>query len=192
MDISNKKQFGMSKYPNHLNSLNLFIYKDRDSGIFGASYRWIHDMPWQSFIGVSGSYLRGDSVDYRLQKGIEIDDSWSDIESDHATVTMPTLKERLYAKEVKTAEFSLSKVVDTPLYFYSFPISLWRMTPYIKEKFYDIELPHGSKEYTESTFGVESDILFFNKFTLPIKCEWIYNQDMEDDLLFRVLLSGWF
>jgi hypothetical protein len=192
LDIGNNKQFGKSKFSNHLNYLNLFSMRDRDSNSFGASYYWMHDLGWQSYIGLDASYIKSDNIDEKRERGIEIDDNWGDMQKDSASITMPTLDERLYAKEAKTAEASIYKVFDTPLYLFSVPISLQRETIYLKHKLYDFELPNENREYSETTVGLESDILFFHKFTVPIKTEWLYNEDSEDKSLFRIMLGGEF
>jgi hypothetical protein len=192
LDIQNNKWFGLSKYPNHLNKLNLFALNDRDNNIWGGSYQWMHDMPWESYIGLKASYLTSDKLEEGTQTGIEIDDNWGDVQSDRATIIMPTLDDTLYAKEAKIGEVSLYKVIETPLYFFSFPISMHRQTLYAKHKLYDFKLTKENKKYSETTIGLESDLLFLNQFTLPIKFEWLYNKDMEDESMFRVLLGGTF
>ena len=192
IDIGNNKWFGYSKFPAHLNYLNLFSLKDRDSDSFGGSYYWMHDLWWESYIGINASYMQSDNIDERLERGIEIDDDWGSLTNDLASITMPTADESFYAKEAKTAEVSLYKVFETPLYYFSFPISLQRETFYLKQNFYDFELLNENREYTQSTVGLESDILFFNKFLLPIKFEFLYNKDVKDKALFRVMLGGTF
>jgi len=192
LDIGNNKQFGKSKFSNHLNYLNIFSMRDRDSNTFGGSYYWMHDLGWQSYIGLNASYMKSDNINEKLERGIEIDDDWADMQKDSASITMPTLDGTLYATEAKVAEASLYKVFDTPLYFFSAPISLQRETIYLKQKFYDFELSNENREYSQSTVGLESDILFFHNFTVPIKLEWLYNKDSEDKSLFRVMLGGEF
>ncbi|SFV60329.1 hypothetical protein MNB_SV-12-348 [hydrothermal vent metagenome] len=192
LDITNNKQFGKSKFPNHLNYLNLFTSKDRDSNAFGGSYNWMHDLGWQSYMGLRASYLKSDNVNKRFERGIEIDDNWGDITKESASITMPTLDETLYAKEAKVAGASIYKVFDTPLYFFSFPISLQRETIYLKHRFYDFELPNEDRQYNETIVGLESDILFFHKLPVPIKFEWLYNEDSKDQTLFRIMFGGEF
>jgi hypothetical protein len=102
---------------------------------------------------------------------------------------MPTLDETLYAKEAKVVEASIYKVLQTPLYFFSSPISLQRETIYLKHRLYDFTLLNEDREYSESTIGLESDLLFFSKLSLPIKLEWLYNEDIKDKSLFRVMVG---
>ena len=189
LDISNIKQFGISKYPNHLNLLNTFLSQDREDNIYGASYSWLYGLGWQSYIGLKGSYLKSDNVDNKEERGVKIDDNWANLQDEKAKIIMPTLNDTLYAKEVKTAEISLYKTIDTPLYFFSFPISLQRESIYAKYKIYDIDFVNKNKKYNETTLGVENDLVLFNNFTLPIKFEFLYNPDVKDKSLFRVLVS---
>ncbi|MCH9740094.1 MAG: hypothetical protein K0U38_04530 [Epsilonproteobacteria bacterium] len=192
LDFKNSKQFGISKYPNHLNALSLSASRDRDSKSYGATYSWMHDLVWQSYLGLGGSYLQSDSEDRRLEKGIRISDSWGALQSERSEVIMPTLSNTLYAKSATVAEASLYKVFDTPFYNFSFPLSLQRETLYAKHRYYSFKLANQTKNYHESTLGVESDILFLHKIPLPISFEWLYNADVEDSSQFRFFFSGEF
>ena len=189
LDFLNHKQYGFSRYPNHRNQLSLFLSDDRENQTYGASYSWIHDLVWQTFIGVNASYMQSDITDRGLEKGIRVSDDLADIQHEKAQILMPTINETLYVKEATTAEVSLRKTFDTPLYFFSSPISLQRETIYLKHKVYDLELPQESKKFSESTFGLTSDVVFLNQFVVPISLEAIYNKDAVDDTIFRVLIS---
>lgn len=188
MNVSNHKQYGFSRYANHSNQLSLFGSRDRDTNSFGANYSWMHDLGWQSYIGVDASYLTSEQSDRRLEKGIRVSDNLADIQHEKAQVIMPTLKETLYAKEAITGEISLYKTFDTPLYSYHSPISLQRENLYIKHKIYDFELQNGNQQYQETTFGVTSDTVILNQFNVPITTEWIYNKDAVDKLQFKFFL----
>ncbi len=189
MDFSNNKQYGLSRYPNHYNQLSLFATKDRDNQSYGASYSWMHDIAWQTYIGLNASYMQSDLTDGASEKGIRVSDDLANIQNEKAQIMMPTINETLYAKEATTAEISLRKTFDTPLYFFSSPISLQRESLYLKHKIYDLELQEENKKFTESTIGLTSDIIFLNQFVLPISVEAIYNEDAVDDTTVRVLFS---
>ena len=189
MDFLNHKQYGFSRYPNHHNSLSLFATKDRDNQSYGASYKWVHDIAWQTYIGFNASYMKSDIIDIGKEKGIRVSDDLANIQDEKAQIIMPTLNETLYIKEATTAEISLRKTFDTPLYFFSSPLSLQRENLYLKHKIYDLELLEENKKFNESTVGITSDIVFFNHFVVPISIEAIYNKDAIDDTIFRVLIS---
>jgi len=186
LDFLNHKQYGFSRYPNHLNQLSLFFSDDRENKTYGASYSWIHDLAWQTFIGLDASYMQSDISDMGVEKGIRISDELANIQEEKAQILMPTIDKTLYAKEATTAEISLRKTFDTPLYFFSSPVSLQRETLYLKHKVYDLELNQESKEFTESTLGLTSDVVFLNQYIVPISTEIIHNEDAIDDNLFRV------
>ena len=189
LDISNIKWFGISKYPNSKNILNLLLSKDRDTLIYGTAYDFLYGLGYESYIGFNGTLLKSDSLDRRLDKGIKIDSSLNNPIEDNFVITIPTLDRTIYAKEVKSAEFSLYKSIDTPLYFFSFPISIQRNSIYIKDKIYNIDYLNSNKIYNQETLGLESDFILFNIFRLPIKFEYIYNGDTKDKSLFRFMFS---
>ncbi|MCK4440427.1 MAG: hypothetical protein KAU90_00380, partial [Sulfurovaceae bacterium] len=189
LDISNSKQFGISKYPNSLNEFDIFVSQDRGENSYGASYSWGYGLPWQTFVNVDGTYMKSNIVDANKEKGIEINHNFGDIQSEKASISMPTIEDTAYAKEVKVGEVGLYKTIDAPLYFFSFPISLQRESLYVKQKVYDIDFTNDNKIYNESTLGLESDFVFLNNFVLPIKFELLYNKDVKDQTMFRVLLD---
>jgi hypothetical protein len=132
-------------------------------------------------VGAKGTYMRSDEVDGLEEKGIELSDGFSNLQSDQATLNMPSISRTYYAKEAKMAELSLAKVFDASLYFYSFPLSLQRESIYMKQRFYDIDFTGSiNKQYNESTIGMEFDLLFLHNITLPLNLEWIYNEDVKD------------
>ena len=190
MEIVNHKQYGFSKYANELNALSLFATEDRESNIFGASYRFKHDLAWQSYVGLKGAYLKSDEVNPLDEKGVEISDGFSALQSDKATLNMPSISNTLYAKEAKMVEVSLAKVFDGSLYFYSLPLSLQRESIYLKQRFYDIDFSDSeNKQYNESTVGVELDLLFLHNNTIPLNIEWIYNKDVRDKEQIRFMVG---
>ena len=190
VDIKKSTQYCLSKYQNRLNSLSLFATNDRDSNIFGASYAWMHDMPFQSYVGVKGAYLKSDRVSFTDEKGIELSDGFSSLQSDKATLNIPTASHTSYAKEVKMAELSLAKVFDGSLYFYSLPLSLQRESVYLKQRLYDIDFSENMhKDYKESVAGLELDLLLFHKLQIPLSIEWLYNADVQDKEQVRVLFG---
>jgi len=190
LDILNHQQFGLSRYANSLNAVSLFVSQDRDSNIFGASYKWEHDMPWQSYIGLKGAYLKSDKVDAFLEKGIELSDTFSSLQSDKGTVNIPTFSHTTYADEVKVAEISFKKVFDGSIYNYSLPLSLQRESVYFKQRLYDIDFTDSiNKKYNETVIGVEADMLFLHKIVVPISMEYLYNPDVQETEQFRLLFG---
>ncbi len=193
MDISNHKQYGLSKYANELNALSVFATKDRESNIWGADYIFKHDLPWQSYVGIKGKYVKSDEVNPLSEKGVEIRDGFSSLQSDQATLNMPSIERTAYAKEAKMAELSLAKVFDGSLYFYSFPLSLQRESFYLKQRLYDIDFTESiNRQYNESTVGLELDLLFLHKATIPLNIEWIYNEDVQDKEQIRFMFGAAF
>jgi len=190
LDIFNHKQYGFSKYANELNALSLFATKDRESRIYGASYTFKHDLFWQSYVGLKWAYLKSDEVNPFDEKGVEISDGFSALQSDQATLNMPSITGTHYAKEAKMAELSLAKVFDGSLYFYSLPLSLQRESIYLKQRLYDIDFSDSeNKQYNESIVGVELDLLFLHNNTIPLNIEWIYNKDVRDKEQIRFMFG---
>jgi len=193
LKISNIKQFGLSKYANSLNALEVFGSTDREVNMFGGTYQFKHDLTEQTYIGAKVSYFKSNKVNALEEKGIVLKDGLNDLQADQATLDIPSLSTTMYAQEVKMAELSLAKVFDGSLYFFSFPLSLQRETLYAKQRMYDIDFSQTLHQtYYESTLGTALDLVFFNQFALPVSLEWIHNQAVQDQNQVRVLLGGSF
>jgi hypothetical protein len=192
-EILNHKQFGFSKYPNSLNALSFFNSIDRDTNIFGVSYQYEHDIPWQSYIGFKSSYFESNIVNHSKEKGVEVRNTLTLLQADLGTVNMPTLKYTYYAKNVKVAELNFKKVFDISSYHFSIPLSLQRESIYLKQRLYDIDFTNKlNKQYHETIVGLEMDVLFLHKLTIPFSFEYLYNPDVQEKEQFRVIFGGSF
>ena len=193
LDIENEKQYGFSKYANESNALSLFMSEDRENQMYGGTYSFKHDLVWQSYIGFKGTYLKSDTVNFFEEKGVELDNTFTNLQSDKATLDVPSFTFRTYAKEVKMGEVSIAKVFDGSLYLYSLPLSLQRESVYAKQRRYEIDFTDTfQRTYDETTVGMEFDFLFLHKFTIPLSVEWIHNKDVIDQNQGRILIGGSF
>ncbi|CAA6811510.1 MAG: Unknown protein [uncultured Sulfurovum sp.] len=189
-NISNGKQFGFSKYANSLNALSFFGSSDREASMFGGTYAFKQDLPWQSYVGAKATYMKSDEVNVYEEKGIELREGFSSLQSDKATVNVPSFSSTTYAQEVKMAEFSLAKVFDASYYFYSFPLSLQRESLYVKQRIYDIDFSNTlQKTYYERILGTELDLVLLNKLEFPLRLEWVHNKDVRDKDKLKVLVG---
>ena len=185
LNISNMKHFGYSKLPNSLNAFNAFVSQDTDALYYGASYTLKHDIGWQTNIGLDMKYLKSDSIDIDKKQGIYISDS-------DAQLSIPSLSGDLYVKEAKSLSVSLHKTFDTPLYFFTFPLSMHRNTLYAKQSYHDLDLGTDTLQYNETTFGIETDLLVLNAYNVNIYVEMILNDDVKDNQQIRWGLSQGF
>lgn len=192
-NLSNRKQFSLSKYANSLNALSLFGSLDREVSMLGGDYTFKQDLLGQAYVGAKATYMKSDVVNYVEEKGIALREGFSSLQSDKATLTVPSFSATTYAQEVKMAELSLAKVFDGSLYFFSFPLSLQRESFYAKQRIYDIDFTNSiQRTYYESLVGMELDLLLFHKLAIPLSLEWIHNKDVLDQEKVRVMFGGSF
>jgi len=188
--VTKKNQYGFSKYANALTALELFVSSDREVMMVGGTYTFKHDLAWQSYVGAKATYMKSNKVSALEEKGIELKDGVTSLQSDQATLNVPSFSSTAYAQEVKMGEVSLAKVFDSSLYFFSFPLSLQREAIYAKQRLYDIDFSNTSqKSYSETIVGTEFDLVFLNKFNIPLSLEWIHNKDMKEEDKAKVLFG---
>jgi len=189
--LMKQNHYGLSKYANALNALELFGSSDRDVMMVGGSYTFQHDLAWQSYVGTKVTYMKSNKVNALEEKGIELKDGLNSLQSDKATLNVPSFSSTAYAQEVKMGEVSLAKVFDGSLYSFSFPLSLQREAIYAKQRIYDIDFSYTlNKTYYETIVGTEFDLVFFNKVEIPLRLEWVHNGDVIDKNKVRVLFGG--
>jgi len=183
-------QYGLSKYANALNALELFGSVDRDTMMVGGTYTFKHDLAWQSYVGAKATYMKSNKVNALEEKGIELKNGMTSLQSDKATLDVPSFLSTAYAQEVKMGELSLAKVFDGSLYSFSFPFSLQRESIYAKQRIYDIDFSNTlNKTYYETIVGTEFDLVLFNKVEIPLSLEWVYNGDIKEKNKIKALLG---
>jgi len=188
--LMKKNQYGFSKYANALNALELFGSSDRDAMMVGGTYTFKHDLAWQSYVGAKATYMKSNKVNALEEKGIELRDGMTSLQSDKATLDVPSFSSTAYAQEVKMGEVSLAKVFDASLYSFSFPLSLQREAIYAKQRIYDIDFSNTlNKTYYETIVGTEFDLVFLNQLEIPLSLEWIYNKDMKEENKIKILFG---
>jgi hypothetical protein len=126
----------------------------------------------------------------------------STIFNDPTTVVMPSLEYTRFVKQAGVGELSLKKQFDGRILFFTFPFSLTREALYAKQRYYDIQdfgqadfsRDHigGHTVYNETTAGATLELLLFNRLTIPVNFEYIYNSNTKEAHNFRFTLGGVF
>jgi hypothetical protein len=181
LNIEDSRKFGISKYPSSLNSINLFLTDDRDNFLYGFRYKKLFQFGYQNFFEFNLESKRSDKLDIKREKGIKLDSTLDNIFQTPLQIEVLNIDKSRYVKNINSFEIGLYKSFDTPLYYFSFPLSMQRTTLYTKYKRFNI------RDFTQTTFGIESDIVFFNNGVVPIRFEYIKTPYGKDNELFRVL-----
>jgi hypothetical protein len=188
--LMKKNQYGISKYANALNALELFVSSDRDAMMVGGTYSFQHDLAWQLYVGAKATYIKSNRVNSLEEKGVELREGMTSLQSDKATLDIPSFSSTVYAKEVKMTELSMAKVFDGSFYRFSFPLSLQREAIYAKQRIYNIDFSDSlNKTYYETIIGTEFDLVFFNQFEIPFSLNWIYNKNIKEKNKFKALFG---
>jgi len=180
LNFTRAEQYGLSKYPNSLYNLSLFTSTDRSNTTYGATYAFMHDLAYQSYVSLGGTYMKSKLSNTALEKGISITNNSNTYSLSPNSIEVQGLGKDYFAKELNMVEAGLYKVFDASAYFFSFPLSLQRESLYAKGRLYDIKTEEESFTYHESVLGLELDLLVYHAGTLPLQIEWIHNEDVEN------------
>jgi hypothetical protein len=208
-NLSHVEQYGQSMFSNYVNAVSLFGAYDRGDRSYGFEYTLSHDLPYGFYIGmalkgVRSDYEREDSAveDADYTRGVKFSNFQTSVFNDPSTVVMPSLEYTRFVKQAGSGELSLTKQFDGRILFFTFPFSLTREALYAKQRYYDIQdfgqadyscdVRGGHTIYNETTAGAALEILFFNRLTLPLTFEYIYNSNTEEKHNFRFSMGGAF
>ncbi len=185
----NHKHFGHSMYLNEVNDITLSAGIDRGDHAIALHYNASHAWHGKIYGGVNleGGYV--DSEKEGEKRGLKIL-SYVSRFSNGLDFEMPSLKDTLYVKEFMKVGFSLHKVFDMDKYFFSFPLSLRREALYTRYNYYNLQLlDQRRKDFHEVTLGMHADLLFFNTLPIPLRMEYIENNNLQNANHFRVLFD---
>jgi len=170
------KRFGVSMYPNYLNSLRLYGVSERGDGIVGGSYEFSHDIVDELYIGFKTKYSFSDATKRGEERGVKFSSYSYSVDMDPSTIDMPSMSYDAYVKRAGYAELNLAKVTNFSAYFFTFPLSLQRESFYAKYRYYDIkDIADVKWDANEVTFGVRFASVVLNSYNIPINIEYIYN-----------------
>ena len=193
LNLSRSEAYGVSMYPNYVNSLRLFGVVDRGDKIVGAEYDFKHDLPYEFYFGAGGKFSYTSADKYDSNRGVKISQFAFHEDMDPSIINMPNLIGSFFAKSVKYGDISLAKVFNISSYFFTTPLSLQRESIYVKYRYYDVEYFGGGREYVnEYRAGATLGTVFLNKFSIPVSLEYIYNDVVRDSEIFRVKIEASF
>ena len=176
LSLSRKKAFGVSMYYNSLHDIKIYGVEERGDKIYGGSYKFLEDMPYESYLGLSYKYSKTDSTTGVDKRGVKLSNATYQTDLDISTIDMPSVDNSTYVKEASYIEGSLTKVINFSAYYFTFPFSLRREALYTKYRFYNIEDYTNKRHYVnEVTLGVTLSTVFINSFVVPLSFEYIYN-----------------
>lgn len=188
ISVSRDEQYGISMYKNYKNFINIYDVKERGDNIYGASYRFEHDLGAEFYIKIGAKYSKTDSdispfSAYSQTRGVKISPISYQLDMDSSTIVMPSINNYFYIKGVKYVDFALYKVINLPAYFFTFPISLQRESIYSKYRYYDVETFNTSVKHEkvkELMIGVRFDTIFFNVLgPLALSFNYYYNDNQD-------------
>jgi len=183
LNLKDNRHFGVSKFASSLSSLNIFLTEDRDNFLYGLSYNRLFQFGYQNFFGFNLETIHSSKLDIEDKKGIELEDNLDLLSKSPIEIEVLNIKRKEYVKDITSFEVGLYKSFDTSLYAFSFPVSIERTTLYSKYKRFNI------KNFKQTTFGIESDMVFFNNFVVPVRLEYVDTPYGKDNFLIR-LISG--
>jgi hypothetical protein len=189
VNFQNKKQFFLSKYANLLHSFSFSVSNDRQSTIGGVNYSFMHELDYESYIGIKAKYLNASIANNSIEEGIELRNDWNRAYAPYTTLSIPTLNENTFTTQASMIEASFYKVFNGFIYSSWSPISIHRESLYTKQRVYNFTLKNKNVNFIESVIGVDVDLLIFNELSVPIIFEWIHNPKVTKRNIFRVGLN---
>ena len=186
---------GVSMYANSQHNLKLYGVKEREDLLYGGSYKFRHDLPFEFYVGLEAKYTETDGLTSFLSRGVKLSASALGSDMDPSVIDIKSLGSSLYAKSAGYGGVNIAKVTNLSAYFFTFPISLQRESFYAKYRYYDIK-DFGNNKYSvnETTLGCTLSTVYLNSFSVPISFEYIINDAtfIQESAKFRFLIGSSF
>ncbi len=191
ISYSDTKRFGYSFYSNDKKAFSVYGVNDRSDFIYGVSYRFYKGFEREFFTGAKIEYVKSDvkNPDSKRNRGVWIDNSDLSIVKDPSRLVMPSLSNDLYVEEAIKAKFSISKVLNQSLYFYSFPLSLRREALYADYSYYNLKKNRNRVNVNEYTLGLTLELLLMHKSAAYVSFEYLLNDDIRDSNGFKMVIN---
>ena len=192
LSLKRAEQYGVSMYNNYLNALDVYAVTERSDKIYGALYRYTHDLGKEFYFAMEAKYSFSDSLIGTGSRGVKLSNVAYQLDLDPSVITMPSLEGSAYVKNAGYGEVNLAKVFNFSSYFFTFPLSLQRESLYLKYRYYDLEsFSNGNFNANEITIGTTLSTVFLNSLELPIGFEYIHNDAifLQDKSKFRLMLG---
>lgn len=184
------RQYGIAMYPDFSHMLRVFGIRDRGDSAYGLGYGLGKSFIEDFYTDVMFTYAKSDATVSGERRGIKLSSSEGASYTDPSRIVMPTLRYTSYAKEVVKASLGANYALDFHWYAFSLPLSLRREALYANYSYYDVTFLSGSEyRFDEYRIGAKFDLLFFHKNEIPLRVEYMFNDDLSDPYHFRVLFD---
>jgi hypothetical protein len=168
-------------YANFLAQIQGYGVQERGDKIYGGAGIFQEGFSHEFFFRGNFQYSKSDAGDSLDERGVKLTASTADglSQSDPSTLLMPSLHlNALYVKEASKTAIKVSKVLNYSAYFFTFPLSLRREVLYASFTHYELEPFHFLHlRANETAAGVTFDTTILNKLNIPMKIEYIYNDN---------------
>lgn len=185
-------QKSLQLYANEHRHLSSFAKYDRGDKFLGAQGRWSGLLGYDFYLGFNAKYVDSSTENLTEARGIRFSNKTSHPAADMSDFHIAGLEQQFFARKGWSAGGDIKKQLNGSLYFFTFPISLRRESIYLSHhryKAYDNN--DRSSEFNESIAGLNLDLLILNKFPLPFSFEIIHNDNVNNEISYRVKVDFW-
>lgn len=174
LTLQRLEQFGLSKYANSRYLTQVYGVQDRGNLSYGARLEIEHELGNEFYAGANIQYSKADFNANPINlEGIKVSASKFTQMYDPSSITMASIKTTGYTASAIKTGVSLKKVFNFSQYFFTFPFSLQRESLYADYNYYDFKNVYAS----EMKLGIDFDLLLLNTLLVPLKLEYIYNDN---------------
>ncbi|MDD2698113.1 MAG: hypothetical protein PHF17_04835 [Arcobacteraceae bacterium] len=164
---------------------------DRGETAQGFKGNFNHYLFGDTYFDLNGKILKDGTWNPYEQKGIKLVDTIFEEQKDLTNVFLEGLDYNMFVKKVNSSGVGLSSTFYFNKYFPVFPVSFRKERIFGSYNSYNIET---SKKRTinEKIVGVELDLLFFHKLSLPLTIKYIQNDYAVNDKKVLIQIGGEF
>lgn len=171
--------------------LEAIVREDRDHMTKGLKGNFNHHLFGDTYFDFNGKIINNKTYNNYTHAGIELVYDSFDLEKDLTNVLIEGLDYNLFVKNLTSTGIGFSTTFYLSKYYPTFPISFRKERVFGSLNKYNIET-NNHKTINENILGIEFDLLFFHKLSLPLTIKYIKNDYATNDKKVIIQIGGEF
>lgn len=191
LKYSYTEDYKLASKPYFNYDLEGLLRDDRGETTSGLKANFNHFIFGDTYFDLNGKIIKDSTLNSSEQQGVHLVDNIFDFNKDLSNVLIEGLDNNMFVKNIQSAGVGLSTTFYLNQYFPVFPVSIRKERIFGSFNSYEIET-NKTKTINEKILGVEFDMLFLHKLSLPFTIKYIQNDYALNDKKIIIQIGGEF
>lgn len=185
------EEYALGSKPYFNYDLEGLMRKDRGETAKGAKVNLNRYLFGETYFDINGKIIQNSAFNAYEQQGIHLVDNVLGLPKDNTNVLIEGLDDDMFVQKISSAGVGFSSTFYLNKYFAAFPFSIRKERIFGSFNSYDIQT-NKNATIKEKIVGVEFDVLFLHKLSLPFTIKYIHNDYAFNDKKIIIQIGGEF